>query len=416
MRPSRGKRMKASRAVVWCVAVAALASPALAAPDEELLGKSAGYPIGTRANWFYDESVRVGSFSNLDKILPHNVLRPAAVPLPLRKAAAEPKLEYRFNGQTLTIDDFLQRQRIAGLLIIRDGEILLERYQYDRGPDNRFVSHSMAKSIVSLGVGLALAEKKIASLDVPVSTYVPGLAGSAYGETSIRHLLRMSSGVRFTEEYDRTDDLSKFSRLRNAKGTIEALRAFTQREAGQGSRFSYASSETVVLTALLRAVTGTTVSEYLSERLWQPMGAEAYATWVKSADGLEAGGGGFNAVLRDYGRLGMLLANDGAAGGRQVVPRDYLLEATDWRRQPEAFAPTKATPYFGYGYQFWIFPGEKRRFALLGVYGQSIFVDPELKLVMVITSAAKNAKVGKESLAAERHAVWRALVGAYGRW
>jgi len=86
------------------------------------------------------------------------------------------------------------------------------------------------------------------------------------------------------------------------------------------------------------------------------------------------------------------------------------------RSQPEAFTPRKATPYFGYGYQFWLFPGEKRRFALLGVYGQSIFVDPELKLVMVITAAAKNVSVGNEPFAAERSAVWCGLVGKYGSW
>jgi CubicO group peptidase (beta-lactamase class C family) len=111
-----------------------------------------------------------------------------------------------------------------------------------------------------------------------------------------------------------------------------------------------------------------------------------------------------------------LLANDGALGDRQIVPKDYLLDATDWHRQPEAFTPRKATPYFGYGYQFWLFPGEKRRFALLGVYGQSIFVDPELKLVMVITAAAKNASVGKEPFASERDALWRGVVAKYGSW
>jgi CubicO group peptidase (beta-lactamase class C family) len=172
----------------------------------------------------------------------------------------------------------------------------------------------------------------------------------------------------------------------------------------------------VVLTLLLRAVTGTTLSEYLTPRLWQPMGAEDDATWVKTKDGTETGSGNFNAILRDYGRLGILLANDGAAGGKQIVPKDYLLDATDWHRQPEAFTPTKATPYFGYGYQFWLFPGEKRRFALLGVYGQSIFVDPELKLVMVITGAARNASVGKEPFARERDAIWRGVVGKYGTW
>ena len=112
----------------------------------------------------------------------------------------------------------------------------------------------------------------------------------------------------------------------------------------------------------------------------------------------------------------MLLANDGAVGGKQIVPKDYLLDATDWHRQPAAFAPGTATPYFGYGYQFWLYPGEKRRFALLGVYGQSIFVDPELKLVMVVTAAAKNANVGKESFALERGAVWRGIVDKYGSW
>jgi CubicO group peptidase (beta-lactamase class C family) len=131
---------------------------------------------------------------------------------------------------------------------------------------------------------------------------------------------------------------------------------------------------------------------------------------------LESAAGSFNATLRDYGRLGVLLANDGAVGGKQILPKDYLLEATDWHRQPAHFAPGQATPYFGYGYQFWLFPGAKRRFALIGVYGQAIFVDPELKLVMVHTAVAKNASVTKESMAAERVALWRGVVKHYGAW
>ena len=401
---------------MWCAVLVALASPAAAAPDEELLGKAAGYPIGTRTTWFYDESVRVGSFSNLDKLLPYYyTLQKAASPLPLTAAEA-PDFAYRFEGEPHTLDDFLDRQRITGLLLIKDGKILLERYQYDRKPTDRFISHSMAKSLVSIAVGMALAEGKIASLDDTVAKYVPDLAGSAYGETSIRNLLRMSSGVRFSEVYDGNDDLARFSKLRGSVGTVQALRAFDVREAGQGTRFHYASSQTVALAVLLRAVTGTTLSAYLTGRLWQPMGAEADATWIRTPDGTEAAAGEFNAVLRDYGRLGMLLANDGAVGTRQVIPKEYLLEATDWRRQPDAFAPGRATSYFGYGYQFWTYPGEKRRFALLGVYGQSIFVDPELKLVMVITAVARNASVGKESFAFERNAVWRGLIGKYGTW
>lgn len=148
-------------------------------------------PIGTRDNWFYDESVRVGSFSNLDKFLPHYTLTKAAAALPLPAAADPPKIEYRFEDRNLSVDDFLARQRITGLLVIKDGKVLLERYQYDRTPAHRLVSHSMAKSIVSIAVGMALAEGKIASLDDLVSKYVPQLAGCPYGDTSIRNLLRV---------------------------------------------------------------------------------------------------------------------------------------------------------------------------------------------------------------------------------
>jgi len=407
--------MQTGRILLSCFLVA-LALPAIAAPDEELLGKAKGYPLGTRANWFFDESVRVGSFSHLDEILPHNRLSRATSPLPLPAAGGDAKLDYRFENQTWTLDDFLAHQRVTGLLVIKDGAVLFERYQYDRKPADRFISHSMAKSIVSLAVGMAVAEGRITSLDDLVSKYVPKLAGSPYGETTIRSVLRMSSGVQFKEAYDGNDDLTRFVIARNRDGSVAALREFQTREAEQGTRFHYASSETVILAVLLREVTGTSLSQYLTTRLWQPMGAEADATWVTSMDGTESAFGNFNATLRDYGRLGMLLANDGAVGGKQIVPKDYLLDATDWHRQPQAFTPGKATPYFGYGYQFWLYPGEKRRFALLGVYGQSIFVDPELKLVMVVTAAAKNANVGKESYAFERGAVWRGIVDKYGGW
>ena len=404
------------RTLAPLLALLAHSFAAQAAPDEERLGKSVGYPLGTPATWFYDERVRVGSFSHLDEILAHNTLPRSATPMALPKAAGAPAIGYRFSGSEYSIDDFLNHQRVTGFLLIRNGEVIAERYQYARRPQDRFVSHSMAKSIVSIAVGFALAEQKIDSLDDKVGKYVPELKGRAYGESTIRNMLRMASGVKFSEEYSGSDDLSRFSRMRITQGSMAALKAFDTRESEQGTVFHYASSQTVVLTVLMRAVTGMSLSEYLTPRLWQPMGAEADATWVRTTDGTEAGAGSFNAILRDYGRLGVLLANEGAVGDKQVIPKEYLREATDWHRQPDAFRPERATPFFGYGYQFWLFPGEKRRFALLGVYGQSIFVDPELKLVMVITAAAKNASVGKESFARERSALWRGIVTKYGSW
>lgn len=147
------------------------AGPVAAAPDEGPLGKSQGYPIGTRATWYFDESVRVGAFSNLDKLLPHNTLKKALTPSPLKRAAAEPAITYKFDNRTYTIDDYLAHQRTTGLLVFRDGEILVERYQYERTAAHRFVSHSMAKSLVSLAVGFALEEKKIRSLDDNAADY-----------------------------------------------------------------------------------------------------------------------------------------------------------------------------------------------------------------------------------------------------
>src|SRR4029078_5861325 len=146
-----------------------------------------------------------------------------------------------------------------GLLLIKNGELLIERYQYDRNAASRFVSNSMGKSMLSLGIGMALAEKKIASLDDMVSKYESRLAGSLYGETSIRNLLRMSSGVKFIEDYGGNDDAARFWRDRYLRGSIAALRACKPREAEQGTRFHYASSETLVLGLLLGAVTGTTL-------------------------------------------------------------------------------------------------------------------------------------------------------------
>ena len=404
------------RLVSSILILTALASSAIAAPDEDILGKADGYPVGTIKNWFSDEHVRLGSFSHTDDIFPYFRVHKLTSPLSLPKAETVPKLEYLFQEQSYTIDDFLAHQRITGLLVIKDGKILTERYQYDRKDSDRFISHSMAKSITSLAIGIALAEKKIASLDDTVAKYEPKLAGSPYGETTIRNILRMSSGVPFDESYNGKDDLTRFVITRRRQGSIAALREPTTREVEQGTRFHYASSETVNLVMVLRAVTGMPLTEYITPRLWQPMGAEADASWSITADGSVMGFGSFNAILRDYGRLGILLANDGEAGGKQVIPKDYLLDATDWHRQPEAFQPFNATRYFGYGYQFWLFPGEKRRFALLGVYGQSIFVDPELKLVLVLTAAAKNANVGNETLGRERDALWRGLVATFGSW
>jgi len=399
------------RTLTAALLLSAFATGVSAAPDEELLGKLRGYPVGTRVTWFTDETVRVGSFSNLDRVFDHHVLERAATPSPLPRADAEPALTYRYKGRRHSIDDYLSHQRTTGLMIIKDGRILVERYQYDRTPAHRMLSNSMAKSIVSVAIGIALSERHIRSLDDKAAEYVPELRDLAYGKTSVRDLLRMSSGVRFIENYDGKDDSATFARVHMRHGTIAALKLFNEREARAGTRFHYASIETQVLGLVLHRATGKTLASYVEQKLWQPMGAEADATWITAPDGIERAAGSFSATLRDWGRLGALLAGDGALEGRQIIPRDYLIEATNWHRHPEAFSP--AIRGVGYGYQFWTMRGEERRFALLGVFGQAIFIDPALKLVLVHTAAASKARIGGEPMGAELRALWAGLIEHY---
>jgi CubicO group peptidase (beta-lactamase class C family) len=404
----------------------ALALPcalALAAPDEVALGRDAGYPVAPRLAKIHEPAFIVGSFSALDTLAPHCLLAPSSHPLPLRVAATPPAFSYRLDGRTLTLDDYLQRQRATAVLVLKDGEIEAERYNYGRRPDMRMLSNSMAKTLVALAIGQALDDGSIHSLDDTAAQYVPELEGTLYGQTRLVNLLRMASGARYVEDYSDGDDRAAFNKTARLKGVVEAARAVSERADPQGTRFNYAGAQTEVLALVLRGATHRSLCEFVDQRLWQPLGAQSAASYLLNpADRLEQAQGGFNATLRDYARLGWMLANDGRAGERQVVPRDWMLAMTDAARQPPAFRPgamdSHGSRYFGYGYQVWLLPGEHRRFVLLGVYGQAIYVDPELKLVMVHLAVGADARgdASGAHLAQERDALWRGVVAHYGAW
>jgi CubicO group peptidase (beta-lactamase class C family) len=275
----------------------------------------------------------------------------------------------------------------------------------------------MAKSIIALAIGIALSERHIASLDDPAERYAPGLRGTLYGGTAIRNLLRMASGAKYLQTYDHTGDTRRFAQESARAGIEVAARLVTERSHPEGTRFAYASPEASMLAAVVRGATGESVSEYLTRRLWQPLGAETSALWRADRTGLEVAQAHFNATLRDYARLGMLLAADGArpdAPDRQIVPRDFLLDATDWTRADPSFRPGAADRYWGYGYLFWLFPDRQRRFAMLGSFGQAVFVDPGLRLVMVHTAVNATSESHRTSLAREREALWRGVLAFHG--
>lgn len=416
------------RALACGLAAALLCTSSHASPDEELLGKSRGYPLApSLGQAFTEQHYRVGSFSAMDRIAEHCVVAPSTAPVALPEASNKPEFVYRFEGKTFTLDDYMQRQRITALVVLKDGEIVAQRYGYERQPDQRMLSNSMAKTVLALAIGKALESGSIRSLDDTAATYVPEIAGTLYGETRIVNLMRMSSGARFVEDYSGKDDHARFNRAVRNSGVVSAVKTVTERAAGEGEMFNYASSESLTLGLVLQGATGRNVCEFVSEQLWQPLGAAAAATWLTNpADHAVIASGNFNATALDYARLGLMLANDGAVrtpqGDVQVVPRDYLLRMTDAEHQPPAFRPgkmqNKGSTYLGYGLQTWLLPGSHRRFELLGIHGQAIMVDPILHVVLVHLAVGKDASgdASGHHLGRERDALMRGVIAQYGPW
>ena len=400
------------------LAVTAFASPlgprlAAGGPDAEDYGASQGYPLGDRTNW-YQIPHRVGSFSHLDQILEGRVIRRAATASPLGRVASEPPLRYQYAGESLTIDQYLARNPATGLLIARGETILVERYQYGRNDRHRFTSWSMAKTFTAMLVGIAIAEGRIRSVDDQAATYVPALTGTAYGSTSLRHLLQMSSGVRFVENHSGQDDLTRLlaDTIGHAgPGGVEALKPYNERVRPSGTLFSYASAESQVLGLVLTSAVGRPVAEYFEEKIWKPIGAEADASWLIDRAGQEATWCCLNAVLRDYARLALLLAHGGKWRGRQVIPADWIEEATRLRPEQPHLLPGIAHPSAGYGYHVWIQPAARRTYSAAGALGQWMFVDPTSRMVMVHTAVRKRADDPADR---ETHVLWRAVVQRFG--
>jgi CubicO group peptidase (beta-lactamase class C family) len=380
-------------------------------PNAETYGAAENYPIKDNSLSFVpgnplSPKYRVGAFSHFEQLYPTRVVARATTPWPFKRAPAEISDPFRAR-----VTDYLARNAVTGLLIAKDEQILFEHYQYGRTDRDLLISQSMVKSITGLLVGIAIADGAIKSVDDTTETYVPGFKGSEYGKTSIRDLLHMSSGVDFGEERDGGRDLDRLwidmVRGIRGKGTIASITQFNQRIAPPGTRYSYASIEADVLGVVLRHATGKSLSDHLHEKIWEPIGAEADAKWLIDAQGFEVAHGFFNAALRDYARLGRLLAHDGAWDGRQIIPAQWMIDATTVRESAAYLLPGKAmAPQpFGYGYLLWLLPGARRQFAMVGALGQRICVDPGSKLVMVQTALETDPEVWR---------LWAAVVKQFG--
>jgi CubicO group peptidase (beta-lactamase class C family) len=382
-------------------------------PNAEHYGAAEAFPIADpllahQPGTPLEPKYRVGAFSHGDEIFPTRRIARAATPWMFKRSQQE--IRYSYGGTSSSVTDYLSRNPVTGLLIAKDDQILFEHYQYARTDRDRFFSGSMVKSITGMLIGIAMSEGAIKSVDDTTETYVPGFRGTEYGKTPIRDLLHMSSGVEFREGEDGGRDLDRLwiDMVRGSgKGTVNSIVQFNRRIAAPGTRYFYASIEPDVLGVVLHYATDRTASDYLHQKVWEPIGAEADATWMVDAEGFEVAHTNFNAVLRDYARLGRLFAHDGAWNGKQVIPAQWMIDATTVRASETYLAPGRAGPgSFGYGYLVWLLPGTARRFAFISDFGQRIFVDPSSKLVMVQTALETPQK--------EVMHLWAALVEQFG--
>ena len=382
-------------------------------PNADYYGEKEGFPVADHSLTVqpgepYNVKYRVGAYSRFDEIYPTHRIKRSASPWMFKRSKVD--IRYSYRGDWSSVADYLSRNPVTGLLIAKDDEILFEHYQYGRTDRDRFMSQSMAKSVTAMLVGIAIGQGAIKSVEDLAEKCVPGFKGSEYGQTPIRDPLHMSSGVEFGETKDGQRDLNRLwidmvLGRGPTKGTINSIVEFNRRIAPPGTKFYYASIEADVVGVVVHHAVNQSLSEYLQENLWQPIGAEADAAWVIDAQGFEVAHGFFNAVLRDYARVGRLLAHDGLWEGKQIIPAQYVIEATTTRPSDSYLAPGNATPVLGYGYFIWLLPGPRRQFALIGANGQRICVDPASKLIMVQTAVDNTDEVWR---------LWSALVEQFG--
>lgn len=306
---------------------------------------------------------------------------------------------------SVDVDAYMQEQRTAGLVIVQDGKVLLEKYGLDFDANGRWTSFSVAKSFTSTLAGAAIKDGYIKSLDDKVSDYLPDMKGSVYDDVSIRQLLTMTSGVRWNEDYeDKNSDVALFNEHQAEPGidaTVSYMRTLS-REAPPGEKWLYKTGETNLIGVLVSAAINRPLSDYLSEKIWAPFGMEQDASWLLSSTGQEISGCCIQATTRDFARYGLFMLNGALIDGKPILPEGWIAQATT--AQVESVRPGK-----GYGYQWWTY--DDGSFAAQGIFGQGIFIDPKRKLVIASNSNWPRAN-DPDTVGAQREAFYQAVQAA----
>ena len=362
--------------VRWSVvcAAAALAACATYTPDGKRLPDAPRF-------LFWSATEQPLGYRFIERIFPtSDVERGHTVStLPLRLMKYD--VRYLYKGEFWNTDRFMKANRVAGLLVLKDGHVALERYAMGLTSTDRWESFSVTKSITSTLIGAAIADGYIHSLDDKVSRYLPELEGSVYDDVTIRDLITMTSGVKWSERYtDPNSDVAKFSQLIYEFSSSPELRYMAKlgRAHPPGKVFNYNTGETSLAGFLVERAVHKPLAQYLSEKIWKSIGAGRDAVWMDDIRGHEIGGCCLSMTLRDAGRLGQFILD----GGEGVLPEDWVKEATSKHIDSD-------NGRLGYGYMWWTRPDGT--FAALGFFGQMIYIDPKNKIVIVTDCAWRQA-------------------------
>jgi CubicO group peptidase (beta-lactamase class C family) len=285
------------------------------------------------------------------------------------------------SGEEKELDEFLRDTDTLAFLVVHDDRLVHERYFDDATRESLQTSFSVAKSFASTLVGIAIDAGLIGSVDDPVTRYLPELAerDPRFKQITLRHLLTMSSGIRYREgaglPWPFGDDTYTYYGVDLRDVALDRVRI----DGPPGQAWEYNNYHPLLLGLVLERVTGRSVSDFMATRLWQPLGAEADATWSLDSEGsgFEKMESGLNARPVDYARFGLLLLHNGEWNGRRIVSEDWVRAATG------ADPTTDPAYYYGYRYFWWLDVERPGRFYALGKYGQYIYVAPDADAVVV---------------------------------
>jgi len=350
----------------------------------------------------FSGSEQYENFNRMTELYPTTTM--AAAETPYQFEDGEPislPASFVYKGTVVESETFLAETDTSALLVVHDGKVRFERYMPTGGRGVNWFSASVAKSFISAAVGIAVAEEHIASIEEPITKYAPSLAGSAYDGVRIKDILQMSSGVRWNEDYsDPESDISRFGQIMAVGGSMNEFAGTLDRESEPGTVNHYNSMDTQVLGMLLVGATGRTITDYMAEKLWRPLGMESDAYWMVDSKGMEMAFGGLNATARDYAKLGELYRLGGLWNDAQIIPEAWV-RASVTPDAPHLTPEAKADDPFpvGYGYQWWIPASDEGEFSAIGVYNQFIFVNPSRNLVIVKLSAFSDYAISLEESA-----------------